>query len=277
MIKILFPPGGYGTYLARCLYNYTNLSINTSDVFFEFASSGSSHIFRENTDAKTKIWQGHLTSPDWSINNTDQLIIVLPNKEHHLDYFNNQFDKNYNQKIVKYISLLLPIDDISNKLKINWNYDQPFDSTVPRYILREFFSFWIQDCFNNSYALEKYANIPNKITINTQDIILNFENTFNAICLATNLTKTVDNKTIRKNHETFLLAQRHYGSQLKCDQWVNAIIEGNEMDSPCKTIFDEAYIQHSLRALSYEIKCNGLNNFPVLSTDLNKIIYKVLH
>ena len=132
MIKILFPPGGYGTYLARCLYNYTNLSINTSDVFFEFASSGSSHIFRENTDAKTKIWQGHLTSPDWSINNTDQLIIVLPNKEHHLDYFNNQFDKNYNQKIVKYISLLLPIDDISNKLKINWNYDQPFDSTVPR-------------------------------------------------------------------------------------------------------------------------------------------------
>ena len=48
MIKICYPPGTYGTYLARCVYYYTNLS-KVRPGEFEFDHYGSSHSFRSNS------------------------------------------------------------------------------------------------------------------------------------------------------------------------------------------------------------------------------------
>lgn len=276
MIKVLFPPGCYGTYLARCIYAYSTLNINPSSLSLNFDLSGSSHIFRTNTDAKTKIWQGHLSSPDWSVSENDQVIILLPLKQHYLDYYNNQFYKQYNKDIVRFISVQFSTNELSYKLKKHWEYHLPFSADVPRWILRELFSMLIQNCLTNAYAPEKYSNIPNKIVINTQDIILNFENTFDLICTAIDLKKTVDIKTIRKNHQTFLSLQHYCNIQLYCDQWVDAVIEGNEQQSPCKTIFDEAYIQHRLRVKGYEIKCQDLNHFPVSSSTMRSFYIQSL-
>jgi hypothetical protein len=275
MIKILFPAGGYGTYLARCLYSYTDLNNGITNKLLDFDSLGSSHSFRSNYDAKTKIWQGHLTSLDWEVNNGDLIIIVLPNKEHYLDYYNNQFDKHYNQQIITYISSQLSVENITNDLKIGWGYCGPFNLDVPRWIMREFFSFWIAKCFDNGYTLDGYNTTPSQHTIDTQDIILNFVPTFNILCEKLKLTTTVDHAIIIQNHKNFLEVQQHHNIQLKCEQWVNSIIEGNEMISPCKTIFDEAYIQHILRTRGYEVRCHELTEFPKSSLLMNsKFIYE---
>jgi hypothetical protein len=273
MIKVLFPQGGYGTYLARCLYSYTTLNSGMTDTLIDFDLAGSSHSFRKNQDAKIKIWQGHPTSLDWTNNANDIIIVVLPRQEHHLDYYNNQFHKQDNQQLVKFILSLISIEEINNKLKTGWGYNKLFDASVPKWILREFFSMWITNCFANGYSITQY-NIPSRLTIDTQDIILRFESTFDMICQQLSLTKIVKSELINQNHKTFLISQRYLNSQLNCEQWVDAVVEKKESLSPCQTIFDESYIQHILKIRGYEIKCDGLDNFPKSSLEMNSLIYE---
>jgi hypothetical protein len=272
MINVLFSIGCYGTYLSRCIYNYTNLR---SEEFcpLTFDSAGSSHEHRQNTIAKQLVWTGHLKTFNPTI--SDQTIIVLPNLSHWLDYYNNQFHKNQNQQLVEYILSHLSTTDINCKLKDGWGYNKPFDITVPRWILREFFSLWIADCLTTVYSKEQYNNITNQITIDTQDIILNFNETLDAICQKCNLTLTVDLEIITQTHDRFIASQHYLNSQLNCQAWVTDTILDKNSLSPARTIFDEAYIQHIFRTHGYEIECDGLNDFPTLSTDLKKIIYKV--
>lgn len=50
-VKILYPVGCYGNYLARCIYYYTTLGPITQ-VLFDFDDSGSSHAFRDDILAR---------------------------------------------------------------------------------------------------------------------------------------------------------------------------------------------------------------------------------
>ena len=274
MIKILFSPGCYGTYLARSLYYYTELSNSLSTSQLEFDSSGSSHDFRKNKSAQEVIWHGHPDAPSWSIDDNDLTVIILPKKQHYLDYYNNQFHKQENQQLVKFILPQLSITDINDKLNTGWNYNKPFDIDVPRWILREFFSMWITDCFADGYSAKQYNNIPNQLTIDTQDIILNFNNTIDIICQKIGLTKTSTSELINQNHKTFLMSQHYLNSQINCEKWVKSVIAKQNMPTPCQTIFDEAYIQHYFKTLGYEIKCNELNVFPNNAIEMHSLIYK---
>jgi hypothetical protein len=240
----------------------------------DFDSSGSSHIFKKNKSATKVIWNGHLNHTDFKINDDDLTIIVLPHNDCQLDYWDNHFHKYARQEVVSYTTSQLSIDKINYKLKVGWGYDKSFDSTIPRWILREFFSTWIVDCINDRYSLIQYNNIPNKLTINAQDIILNFNNTFNIICQALELTKTVSDKIIAQNHQIFLTAQHYLNSQKNCNQWVHDTITQKENSYIPKTIYDEAYIQYLFKTLGYEIKCDGLNNFPLSTLEMAPFIYE---
>jgi hypothetical protein len=272
MINIVYSPGCYGTYLSKCLYNYTNLA-NNSNTSFEFGIGGDSHDFRENVHAKTVIDRTH---PNRYIHIQNcKTVAVIPNQNHILDYYNNQFHKELNLNLLDGISpLTLSRDDVEYKLKIFWGYTNGFNESTPRWITREFFSMWIQDCFDNGYSIKHYADIPAQITIDTQDIILNFESTFNTLCQSLDLTITVNSHTINQNHANFIASQLYLNSQQKCIEWVNATLTGIELVSPVKTIFDEAYIQHVFRTRGYEIMCNDLNQFPKTSTGMAKLIYE---
>jgi hypothetical protein len=271
MIKILFPPGCYGTYLAQSVYTYTNLR-KEEYAPFDFDTAGSSHVYRKNINAKQVVWHGHLDT--FSSTNLDQTIIILPNQHHRLDYYNNQFHKQQKQQLVEYILSQLSIDEINHKLKSGWGYNNSFDENVPRWILREFFSLWITMCFADGYSVEKYKNIPNQITVDAQDIISNFNNILTAICQECGLTITVDQDSIEQNHANFLKSQHYLDSQIGCEQWVNDTIIAKDCPTPVKTIFDEAYIQHVFRIRGYEIKCDGLNHFPTSTFEMKPLIYE---
>jgi len=280
MIEILFPPGCYGTYLARSIYNYT--SLRAGDYHnFTFDSTGSSHIHRQNLDSKFKIIHGHLPRPNYitplTFSNVEKIITILPLTSHNLDYCNNQYFKESKGSLINYIKLQLPISEINQKLNDGWGaYTDALTDTTPQWVLREFFSLWIAEWFINGYSAKEYSEILSKIKINTQDIITNIEQTITDICYAFNLTINVTTKDILLNHQNFLIVQRYHNSQLKCDHWVDATINSSmSIDNPCQTIFDEAYVQHLFRTRGYEIKCDGLNIMPSTSTEMKKIIYKI--
>jgi hypothetical protein len=267
MIFVLFPPGCYGSYIGKSLYYYTNL--NPGQVGeFTFDHDGSSHSIRQDADLKTKIRVSHVT-----LDSRAQVVAILPSQDHCLDYFNNQFAKNAKFNLNEYINNLVK-DDLSVKLK-NWGLDYTTIDSAPRWIMREFFSFWLIDCFANSYKCNSYLD-RSSVSLSTNDIFQNFYNTILNISSALGLTVKSNRTQIESNHTAFLKKQQFHNSQINCVNWVNAIIDTNSTScqSPCQTIFDEAYVQHLLRKHGYQIKCDGLNIFPVTSAEMQLLIYK---
>jgi hypothetical protein len=72
---------------------------------------------------------------------------------------------------LSYLKNLFGQKDIDLKLSRGWNHAT---GAIPNWILREFISSWIQDCFDTGYSTEKYQHVPHKMCITTQDIFLDF-------------------------------------------------------------------------------------------------------
>lgn len=270
MIKICFPPGCYGTYFARCIYNFTNLRIGPFEEF-KFCKYGSSHIHRSKNNAHSVIQHGHIET--MNLNKDDQIVVILPCRDHALDYFNNQFVKQQHEQLISYVVKIQPQKDIEHKLKTHWNYHNEFNNTIPRWILREWSSFWIEDVLNTAYDPTKYISLNSVAKLSTQDIFENFVDTFLQTVSQLDLTITVDVETIHKQHCKFLQSQKLHNSQHKCKQYVNDVTAGNQTQMTLLTIFDEAYIQSLLRQLNIEIRCEGLNTFPTTTQDLKILTY----
>lgn len=71
---------------------------------------------------------------------------------------------------------------------------------------------------------------------------------------------------------------REKQSEIDRDQVVNDYIEntisGKEYTESGLRFFEEAWIQGELRSRGYEVKCDGLDQFPVSTIEMNKLIYK---
>ena len=93
---------------------------------------------------------------------------------------------------------------------------------------------------------------------------------------ALDLTLKVNDDYMEMTHNVFIKHQQFHGSQIACIEWVKCVINGRiDIQSPCQTIFDEAYVQSLLRKQKFEIKCDGLNIFPTSSFELHNLIYKI--
>jgi hypothetical protein len=274
MIKIVYPPGCYGTYLSRCLYEYTSLNTAPRVATMTFDQSGSSHIFRKNITAQQLIWNGHPEDIFWDIENNTSTVIIIPHSDHFLDYWNNHFSKQTLEQVNEFVLGLFSIEDINYKLKTGWGYEQ-FDTNLPRWVIREFFSKWITDVWADRFQNNYYKQAPAEHSINAEDIIKNFIYTFDTICQRLGLEKTVSNEFISHNHNEFLLGQKFINSQIKCNQCVQDTLDQQNSNLTINTIFDEAYIQHIFRTLGYEIRCNNLNTFPSNTTEMRTLIYAI--
>jgi hypothetical protein len=273
MIKILFPPGCYGTYFSRCLYSYTSLSSENA-TNFNFDTTGSSHDFRKNQLANSLIWFGHLDT--FVSKPEDTIITILPDSNHCLDYYNNQFAKNRKGALIGYLQSQISEDDIKYKLLKYWNYkSNTLNDQIPTWILREWFSFWIKPVLDNSYNINVYKQIPSELQISTQDIFENILQKLTECAITIGKELRINSETILFNHSQFVKNQKLHNAQIKCQHWVDQILYNEiEYPSPCVTIFDESYVQYLLRNQNFEIQCDQLNKFPLSSLDMKKIIYK---
>ena len=89
------------------------------------------------------------------------------------------------------------------------------------------------------------------------------------------LTINIESDLILKDNKNFSSLQYYHNIQLKCLEWVKSCLTNTQsLLSPCKTIFDEAYVQHLIRQSGNEIQCDGLTAFPATSDEMKLIIYK---
>jgi hypothetical protein len=272
MIKVLFRPGCYGTFLTKCLYKLTDLN-EYRDRDFSFDAHGSSHDYRQIVSKEKSIVCGH--DETLNIEETDKVIVILPLIEHQLDYFDNQFRKQEKEHLCKYIHLLYPNDEIEKKLSQNWNYPHQLDNHTPQWILREWCSFWIKDCLSRSYDALRYEKFTNANKINTQNIFENLADVIFLLAEKLNLKVLVGVDEMNSIQKKFVDAQQLHNIQKKCVAWVDDVIENRNSTSPCLTIFDQSYVQHLLREKGYEIRCNELNAFPSSAEELRALIYHV--
>jgi hypothetical protein len=274
MIKVYFPPGCYGTYVARCIYNYTNLR-NEPLVEFTFGETGDSHQHRNNQNAVLHIQQGHIDL--LSLNTNDFVVSIVPCAAHRLDYFNNQFFKHKHGQLIDYILTQISQQEAEDKLATQWNYNCKFGETIPRWIMREWCSFWINDVLEISYNPKRYQELDSVAQFTTQDIFENYTDLLIENISKLGLTITVNLDIIHKQHEKFLLVQKFHNSQIHCEQCVHDLLIGNNNQITPYSIFDEAYIQHLLRCNNLEIQCDGLDIFPTTTQQLINLTYEKMH
>jgi len=266
VLRIAFAPGCYGTYILSCLCNYTTLM---PDTFIDpvYDNNGSSHYFRKFLRTKSNdIKLIHDIPKPTDINASDKLVVILTTQSHILDYINNQNIKN-EYGLDKFFLYVLP--DANKEIRSGWNYNT-FDST-PLWVLREYISLNIQSIIDNYPALDRTIG---EVTFSTTDIFSNFISIFNNMAEILELTITYPLDKINLIHENFILLQTQHNIQIRCNEWVNDILNGtNNTDSPCTTIFDEAYVQSQLRNAGHELKCGGVNDFPKTSHEIKTLLY----
>jgi len=273
MIQVLYPPGCYGNYLAKCIYNYTTLS---EDEFqrFEFDQSGSSHSFMYDQKAQKVIRRGHYSDfiDNKDVNPTDIIISLIPDNSCNLDYTNNQYTKMY-QGDLDYFLTKNFADQLKSEFFEQWEITN-FNVSTHRWMLREWFSLWLVDSWKETYNREIYLQLAT-LPVEVSDLLENFETVFFNLIDQLKLDLKVDPTMIVDTHKRFLQQQTLHHSQKKCNSWVNNICNStSDVAIDIKTIFDEAYLQHLLRVNGYNIYCSNLNVFPNSSTEIKKIIYE---
>jgi hypothetical protein len=202
------------------------------------------------------------------------VVSLLPDNNHNLDYYNNQFCKQQKSQLISFLKSNYLEDDIRYKLKNSWGYTGGLNDHTPLWILREWGSLWIADCWAVGYNRNSYSELSN-ITVEVNSIVESFETTFTNLISKLGLTLTVELCIINQTHARFQQCQQFHNAQIKCNNWVEAVLNNQHSILTNPTIFDEVYIQKILRDKGYEIYCDGLNELPVLSTSMKELIYQI--
>jgi hypothetical protein len=271
MIRVLFPPGCYGHYLTGCLYSFTNL--NTTNFDFELGADGSSHVFWTHADCKTKIINRHAFDGVDDYAGPTDTVTIVPEPDHYLDYINNQYSKFYKHDLDQFLQDKWWHEDLKSKLSTMWGIES--SQPVPQWILREYHSFVFLDFLETNYDRQTYVDSECVASISAEDFFGNFNTVLEQLCTKLNLN--LDQTKASNTHEIFLKKQIYHNTQLQIDQWIRDLVSHDVVQSPnpCRTFLDEIYVQAKLRTQGYEIRCNGLDEFPEDSNHMKQLIYKI--
>jgi len=278
MIRVCFAAGCYGHFLGQCLYYFTNLRVGPfRDLHFD--ETGSSHDFNQNKDARTKIRLGHRShmatrffSDTLEAQPGDSIVTIATDPAHWLDYCNNQFSKKYRGDFAAYLDDLLSHAEVRQKLSAGWHCDTDIQH-APRWMQRELFSYMMLDLLRDGYATD-LCGFADAVIVSTKDLFEDFPPVFRDLVTQLGLRLAVSQQDIDRNHQRFIQAQRFHGSQQRCEQWARQVVsDDSDAVIPALTLFDEAYIQHCLRQLGWEIRCHGLDRFPGSACAMREVIY----
>jgi hypothetical protein len=241
----------------------------------DFDQSGSSHSFRKINDSVKKTAMFHCLSTNNLELDAKSTVVITGDNRHYLDYYNNQLYKQSKGNLTDYLIGLIGLEKIQLQLKQGWGYQGSFDANTPRWIIREHCSFWISDALVQAFSNSVYLSTPHVYSFCCQDLW-----TADMWQLINNLATVLSQKihapklTVQHNHQMFLGCQQYHDIQIQCEQFVLDTINMVESNSPCTSMLDEAYVQHTLRKQGYEIRCQDLDHFPRSSNQLAKIIYE---
>ena len=273
-ILIVYPPGGYGTFVEWC-FNYFSGQITT----LPFKPNGSSHLFDGNqfdqAGRRTKTTLEYINSKECyrfarthnnlmieeAVDSVQHVVLLMPTKDTRLLVLNNAVDK------------ILYIDQVTNYIqhfvKTHNQFDYDLDN-LERWQQREILSYW----FNGADDYDQqYQTTKSIIKIPISNLIAEFESSIAYLLNACNIKPTnFENITNIKNK--WLSLQRHTIKDQLINQIVKSTVNGicYQWDSELSVI-DEAYIQWQLRELhNLDLMCYSVNVFPTDTTNLMKLL-----
>lgn len=154
----------------------------------------------------------------------------------------------------------------------NWNKDYTHWSQSQPWELREWFSLfypeWVQEWINSQYQVD-----DSWLLIKNTDILYSPVDQFKKIINFCGLTEF---KGIESFSAKWQTAQKYIVDEFNLlDNITDSTINNIPLQWNSLNIIAEAIIQQRLRALGYEIRCDGLNTFPTDSKTLYNLLEKV--
>ena len=295
MIHVFFVPGMFGTTIEYVLRNFTN---EYQSCPAEVCIDGSMHIFgkefhpRKQTEieeALAKLTADSISTPiypfakDHLVDILDTFQKALPSfaKERHvLIHASTTKGAELNMlfqyhKIAAGQMLQLGLDIfVGNNTHniVNWNPNYTHWTEMQQWELREWFSLfyvqWVQEW------IESQEQVGNTfLKVNHLDVLDNFVPTLSKIIKHCGLTETDGLEEFGKMWRS---KQQYIVSEFELlDSIVTHSINNYQFSWVPINIIAEAIVQQRLRALGYEIRCDGLNTFPTDSKTLYNLLEKV--
>ena len=259
MIKVVFPPGCYGSFLTKCLYTLTDLGYEP-DRQFVFDAQGSSHDHWYNQEANSVILWGHLTKADFRYTNTN--VVILPRSGAGIEYYVNQFVKSEAADPVRFLLTQFDQKEIEQKLQSNWDMIGKI-SDAPVWVLREFLSLSIRAVFDSAYNRAQYGAVQSTCTVETDELFDNLGSVLSRLCEELGLELCADTDTVQQIQTAFVQSQRYRNLEEHIYSYVQAVIAGEEYELPEMNFVIESYIQYSLARQGIELSTDGVVGFPL--------------
>ena len=261
---------------------------------FDIASDGSMHTFKkyahvgtpEQIDAALKNTGGWISTPIYPAADKDFLNMQTRFKTHQTSDVKNvlihagsirdaeinilfQYHKIATGTINQGLNIFCG-DNAKNI--VNWNKDYTHWSQLQPWELREWFSLfyttWIQEWIESQYQVNSTW-----LKIKNTDILSDPLTEFRKIINYYGLTEF---KEIESFSNEWKLAQQYIVDEFNLlDSIVDYTINNLPLSWNSLNIVAEAIIQQRLRALGYEIRCDGLNTFPTDSKTLYNLLERV--
>ena len=304
-ILVVYPPGGYGTFVEWCL---THFSSGMSTISLPFTNNGSSHLFAGNSldffadqtnlpNFVTKTVEEYFSSninypfarthghfgtlgelPGYNIksytdrvrHNVKKIVLLTVPKSAQLLVLGNSITKNTldTKRSGDFYSRV--VNEFKDQFQVNDT------NNVPSWQLREMISYWHERRLTELYV-NRYTEITDSkiINISIRDLVDNFEHTIVYLCDALSIPIHDANhlSVIRQN---WLSLQKFTDSDKVCQQIINSVLDHTEYSWRPLHIFEEAFVQWQLRDLHHQdMLCYNLDKFPSSTRDLKQVLINV--
>lgn len=293
-LAIAFNAGAYGTYLEWVLNNL----VTKDSISSPFTAVGNSHRSRfghhlNDMDGLARYSESTLNYPtirlhpkthkqhnlqknlDEILRAVSHLVLLYPSRDHELFCVCNYMTKVWpDQHCFDGPMSHANIDDIRNR----WPTDNIKDMrTMPVWIQREHMSL---DLFNSwrdqvEWYLPDIWHHPRALIVTTGDLLYDFESTMIKIMQYWGKDLSRSLKELIPYHDEMLSLQIHKDKDKTCESILKSVLDNFDAwhwGDLC--LISQAWIQHRLRIMGYELRCHELNHFPQDTLSLKALIYK---
>lgn len=286
---IMYPPGGYGTFLHWSLFYFTG---NLTDDSLPFLPNGSSHLFKEHlfdgkffnsptietylsSDMYTPFVRTHgtLYSEQNSYNEYiskvidyfDNVILLVPSEHDRLLLLYNRLTK------ISVFNMDILFSQVKDKFSKQFNADP---NSIPVWQMREMLSYWFEHWVHREKLYQDVIDHDKIIRVPIRRLVDDFETTFTSLVDLLGL-QLVNGNRLKDVKDQWLVLQKYTGTDAVCENIVKSVTNNQDFDWKCSDlgIIEEAYVQFKLRTLyNLDLLCYNLNIFPSSATELQKLL-----
>jgi hypothetical protein len=296
-LVIAFAPGTYGSYLEWVLttlatdaeiippfeltgslqgnshHGALGLHVGNMQGFDQYISS-SANCSTVRMHPKTQRTESLTSNIEYILDHCTQAILLYPSKSTELLCINNylqKIDKDWwaNQFFNEHID--------PAKIYDNWPimHDIPIEQ-APVWVRREFLSYYLFTAYRAQveWGIDKTWHHDRCLTVYVDELLFDFSNTVNCIQQFWNKpwAKSVDQ--LIPYHKQMIDLQVNIGQDQLCRDIVNSVCAtGPAINWNPLPLVSQAWIQAKLREIGFELRCDGLDEFPSSSEQLRRLMY----